>query len=412
LNWTLIVMASTEPAVPLVSKPVRPFLTDVAIVLLAVVSLVQLGQAALSPAGAIFSVPFSLIVLAGVYGLFLMKRWGYYVSLIVSGLQTALGLLGIVGSIIFMRQLQSSPEILQQIQAASDVSLQIPDLATLIATYQTTLLQTSITTTFYLAALICVVMARRPVQQQTPPRVEMGKAPVVGNSSLAVEVVDLEKVYRIGAVEIPALRGVNLKIGRGEFVAIVGPSGSGKSTLLNMLGALDRPTSGQVYIDGIDISRMSSGDLARLRNEKIGFVFQAYNLIPRTTVLRNIELPAMVKGISRSERLNRASSLLDATGIGNKVARRPTALSGGEQQRVAIARALVNDPAIVLADEPTGNVDSKVGMEIVGLLRKMNKDRGSTIIVVTHNPEVSAATDRIVHLRDGMIEREEILNAT
>jgi len=405
-------MASTEPAVPLASKSVRPFLTDVAIVLLAVISLIQLGQTVLSPAGAVFSVPFNVIVLTGAYGLFRMKRWGYYMSLIVSGLQTALGLLGIVGSVIFMRQLQSSPELLQQIQAASDVSLQIPDAAVLIATYQTMLLQTSITTAFYLAALVCVVMARRPAPQQMQPGVETGRAPVVGNSSLAVEVVDLKKVYRIGAVEIPALGGVNLKISKGEFVAIVGPSGSGKSTLLNMLGALDRPTSGQVYIDGIDISRMSSGDLARLRNEKIGFVFQAYNLIPRTTVLRNIELPAMVKGLSRSERFNRASSLLDATGIGNKVTRKPTALSGGEQQRVAIARALVNDPAIVLADEPTGNVDSKVGMEIVGLLRKMNKERGSTIIVVTHNPEVSAATDRIVHLRDGMIEREEILNAT
>jgi putative ABC transport system ATP-binding protein len=238
----------------------------------------------------------------------------------------------------------------------------------------------------------------------------MGKAPVVGNSSLAVEVVDLEKVYRIGAVEIPALRGVNLKIGRGEFVAIVGPSGSGKSTLLNMLGALDRPTSGQVYIDGIDISRMSSGDLARLRNEKIGFVFQAYNLIQRTPVIRNIELPAMVRGLPKADRLKKASGLLEATGIGDKAGRKPTALSGGEQQRVAIARALINDPAIILADEPTGNVDSKVGMEIVGLLRKISVEKEATILVVTHNPEVATATDRIIHLRDGMVEREEILD--
>ena len=382
-------MILAENGVPGATRVVRPFLTDVSIVLLVVISLVQLAQTLLSPAGSILSIPFIAIVLVGVYGLYRLKRWGYYVTLIVSVLQVVAGLLGTVSLLVL-------PRLMPQIAAILEISASV-------------ILQGAISTAFYLIALVCVVKTWHPVQKQVQLPVEVTEASV-SEANLAVEVVDLTKTYRIGTLKISALRGVNLKVRRGEFVAIVGPSGSGKSTLLNVLGALDKPTSGHVFIDGVDISGLRSGALARLRNEKIGFVFQAYNLIARSTVMRNIELPAMVRGLSRSDRFTRASGLLEATGIGDKAPRKPTALSGGEQQRVAIARALINDPAIILADEPTGNVDSKVGMEIVALLRRINKERGATIIVVTHNVEVANATDRIIHLRDGVIEREEILN--
>ncbi|RJS89014.1 ABC transporter ATP-binding protein, partial [Candidatus Bathyarchaeota archaeon] len=200
----------------------------------------------------------------------------------------------------------------------------------------------------------------------------------------AIEVIDVRKEYRLGPNVVVALNGLNLRIRKGEFVAIMGPSGSGKSTLLNLIGALDRPTSGRVLIDGVDISTLDEDSLARLRNEKVGFVFQAYNLIARSTVMRNMELPALVKGYPKEERLRRIRGLLNVVGLGDKLLRRPKTLSGGEQQRVAIARALINDPSIVLADEPTGNVDSKTGRVIMGFFRKLNQERGTTIVVVTH----------------------------
>ncbi|MEM3506470.1 MAG: ABC transporter ATP-binding protein [Candidatus Bathyarchaeia archaeon] len=223
----------------------------------------------------------------------------------------------------------------------------------------------------------------------------------------AINTIDLMKVYRIGHIEIPALNGVNLKVKKGEFISIVGPSGSGKSTLLNMLGALDRPTSGYVFIDGVNIFSLNDNQLAEFRNLKIGFVFQAYNLIPRATVIKNVELPMITRGIPKSERLKRAYELLKRVGLSDKIYRKPLELSGGEQQRVAIARALVNRPSIVLADEPTGNVDSKTSYEIVELLKEINSEFGTTFIIVTHNPEVANATERIVHLRDGKIYKEE-----
>ncbi|MCD6263007.1 ABC transporter ATP-binding protein [Candidatus Bathyarchaeota archaeon] len=223
----------------------------------------------------------------------------------------------------------------------------------------------------------------------------------------AIEVIDVRKEYRLGPNVVVALNGLNLRIRKGEFVAIMGPSGSGKSTLLNLIGALDRPTSGRVLIDGVDISTLDEDSLARLRNEKVGFVFQAYNLIARSTVMRNMELPALVRGYPREERLRRIRSLLNVVGLGDKLLRRPKTLSGGEQQRVAIARALINDPSIVLADEPTGNVDSKTGRVIMGFFRKLNQERGTTIVVVTHDPEVARMTDRILYLRDGRIVGEE-----
>ncbi|MHA1617364.1 MAG: ABC transporter ATP-binding protein [Candidatus Njordarchaeales archaeon] len=230
------------------------------------------------------------------------------------------------------------------------------------------------------------------------------------SSEYVVELIDVKKDYVVGPIIVHALRGINMKIRRGEFVAIMGPSGSGKSTLLNLIGALDRPTSGKIIIDGVDISQLSEDELAEFRNKKIGFIFQQFNLITRTTVLRNIELPAIVAGVPPEERRRRALELLRLVGLTKEEAiRRPVYLSGGQQQRVAIVRALMNNPSIILADEPTGNLDSKTGAEIVKLLREMNEKFGTTIILVTHDKEVARAADRILYIRDGKIVGEEIL---
>ncbi len=226
---------------------------------------------------------------------------------------------------------------------------------------------------------------------------------------IAVETVDLRKVYRTGSVEFAALRGVTTKIEKGELVSVVGPSGSGKSTLLNLIGMLDQPTKGKVFVNGYDTSRLNQRQRADFRNRHIGFIFQSHNLIARTTTLRNVELPALVTGILGSERRKRATELLRRVGLGDKLQRKPTELSGGEQQRVAAARALMNRPAIVLGDEPTGNLDSKTGREIVDLVRELNQEMYITFILVTHNPEVANSTRRIIHLRDGKIEHDEIL---
>jgi putative ABC transport system ATP-binding protein len=224
----------------------------------------------------------------------------------------------------------------------------------------------------------------------------------------AIETLDLKKSYKMGLIAVHALRGVNLRIRHGEMISVVGPSGSGKSTLLNLLGALDTPTSGKIFIDDVDISRMGERALARFRNRKIGFIFQSYNLIDRSKVTKNVELPAIVADMPKKLRDRRVHELLDLVGLGDKANRRPNALSGGEQQRVAIARALINDPAFILADEPTGNLDSKTGEEIQNLLIRVNQEKKATIVVVTHNLELAERTGRILHLRDGVVEKERV----
>lgn len=226
--------------------------------------------------------------------------------------------------------------------------------------------------------------------------------------NIILQTVNLTKVFNSTVVKVVALKNVNIAIKKGEFVAIVGPSGSGKSTLLNLLGALDRPTRGHVLIDGIDIFSLNDSEVARLRNKKIGFVFQSYNLINRTTVLRNIEIPSIITGMPKHKRISRARKILKLLGIEDKADFKPTSLSGGEQQRVAIARSLMNNPSIIFADEPTGNLDTKTGREVFDLLKDLAHRYNRTIAMVTHNPELADATDRSIYIRDGVIEKEVV----
>jgi putative ABC transport system ATP-binding protein len=218
-----------------------------------------------------------------------------------------------------------------------------------------------------------------------------------------IEVRDITKVYMMGEVEVRALAGVSFNIERGEVLSIMGPSGSGKSTLMNTLGCLDRPTSGEYYLDGELVSTLTDDQLAIIRNKKVGFVFQSFNLLSRISSLANVELPLRYAGISEGRR-ERARSALEAVGLGDRVGHRPTELSGGQQQRVAVARAIINNPAIIMADEPTGNLDSKVGQEIMDLLLALNRDRGTTLIIVTHDPTIAVQTQRVIRLRDGLLE--------
>lgn len=227
---------------------------------------------------------------------------------------------------------------------------------------------------------------------------ENGRNPII-------TIQDMTKVYKMGEHEVRALNGVSLSILEGEFLSIMGPSGSGKSTMMNMLGALDKPTSGTYLLDGTDVSDLSEDSLAEVRNRKIGFVFQSFNLLPRTAALQQVELPLIYAGGGR--RSQKAQAALEMVGLGDRLDHKPSELSGGQQQRVAIARALVNDPAIILADEPTGNLDSKSGVEVMQIFQKLNRERGITVLFVTHDPWIARHTNRVVTLADGKVVRDE-----
>jgi len=229
---------------------------------------------------------------------------------------------------------------------------------------------------------------------------------IMKNQDQVIRIENMTKIYQMGEIQVHALRGVSFEVNKGEVLAIMGPSGSGKSTLMNMIGCLDAPTSGDYYLEGELVSTLADDQLALVRNRKIGFVFQQFNLLARATALANVELPLRYAGKNGS-RKDLARKALEAVGLGDRIMHQPNELSGGQQQRVAIARALVNEPAIILADEPTGNLDTKSGDEIMKLLLDLNKTQGTTLLIVTHDPEVAKVAKRIIYLRDGMIEKQE-----
>ncbi|TDA26952.1 MAG: lipoprotein-releasing system ATP-binding protein LolD [Archaeoglobi archaeon] len=221
---------------------------------------------------------------------------------------------------------------------------------------------------------------------------------------MSVELIDVHKIYKTKYYEVRAINGITMKIEDGEFIAIMGPSGSGKSTLLYLIGCLDRPTKGEVVIDGVETSELSDDELTRLRREKLGFVFQQYNLISTLTALENVELPMIFRGVPKNERKRKAMELLRLVGIEDVAERKPMEISGGQQQRVAIARAMANEPKILLCDEPTGNLDSKSGRQIMGIIKELNEEKGVTVILVTHDPSMAEFAERIVRLRDGRLQ--------
>jgi putative ABC transport system ATP-binding protein len=231
------------------------------------------------------------------------------------------------------------------------------------------------------------------------------------NNNLVINAVNLTKTYQMGEVEVQALRGAALQVQPGELLAIMGPSGSGKSTLMNILGCLDQPTSGHYYLEGVDVARLDDNRLAQIRGKRIGFVFQSFNLLPRTSALSNVELPLVYMGVGLGERRRSSIAALEMVGLGERLYHKPNELSGGQQQRVAIARALVTQPAIIMADEPTGNLDSKSSEEIMGIFQRLNEEQGITIIFVTHELDIAEHTRRVVRLADGVIvEDRPILN--
>jgi len=224
------------------------------------------------------------------------------------------------------------------------------------------------------------------------------------NMCALLEVRNVKKTYRMGKVLVPALRGITFDVEEGEFLAILGPSGSGKSTLLHIIGGLDRPTEGEVFIDGIDLYKLSDNKLAEIRLHKVGFVFQFFNLLPRLTALKNVELPSALADDPEKACVEKAKRMLKFVGLEERINHRPSELSGGEQQRVAIARALINNPKIALADEPTGNLDTKTGLEVIHLMKNLNKEKRQTFVIITHDPSIAETADRIIYLKDGLIE--------
>lgn len=223
-----------------------------------------------------------------------------------------------------------------------------------------------------------------------------------------IKVKNLRKVFKNGSIEVEALKGVSYSIQDGEFVSIMGPSGSGKSTLMHLLGCLDQATSGEYFLAGTNVGSLNDNELAVIRNEQIGFVFQQFNLLPRTSILHNVEVPMIYKGISRKKRKERATEMLTKVGLGHRLDHQPNEVSGGQKQRVAIARALVNNPSLILADEPTGNLDTTTGNEIMNLFRELN-EQGHTVVIVTHEPEIAEQTKRIINLRDGLVSADEVV---
>jgi putative ABC transport system ATP-binding protein len=251
------------------------------------------------------------------------------------------------------------------------------------------------------------VPRRRPVFERTPSTRSASATPGRRSSRPVIRVEEVSKTYRLGEISVHALRGVSLTIQRGDFVAIMGSSGSGKSTLMNILGCLDVPSRGRYRMDGVDVSSLDEDDLSDLRNHKLGFVFQSFNLVPRTSAIANVELPLAYAGLARPERRRRAAAALDAVGMSNRLHHLPSELSGGQQQRVAVARAIVTNPALILADEPTGNLDTHSTEDVLAIFTRLN-DEGRTVVLITHEPEVAAQARRVIRLSDGEIVEDRL----